>query len=59
MEIQQKNNETLASYVHHFKIAAKQCAFDNETTAICIFVKGISDAPNIAFKIYEDPPNSD
>ena len=25
MEIQQKDNETLAAYIHHFKTAAKQC----------------------------------
>ena len=42
MEIQKKDNETLAAYIHHFKKAAKQCAFDNDTAAICIFVKGLS-----------------
>ena len=40
MEIQPKDNETLAAYIHHFKTAAKQCAFDNDTVAISIFVKG-------------------
>ena len=41
MEIQQRDNETLVAYIHHFKTAAKQCAFDNDTVAICIFVKGL------------------
>ena len=59
MEIQQKNNETLAAYIHHIKMAAKQCAFDNDTAAICNFVKGLRDAPTIASKMYQkDPPNS-
>ena len=41
METQQKDSETLAAYIHHFKTAAKQCAFDNDTVAICIFAKGL------------------
>ena len=45
METQQKDNETLATYIHHFKTAAKVCAFDNDTVAINIFVKGPRDAP--------------
>ena len=53
MEIQQKDNETLAAYIHHFTTVAKQCAFDNDTAAIHIFVKAIRDAPTIASKIYE------
>ena len=44
MEIQQKDNETLAAYIHHFKTVAKQCAFNNDTVAIHIFVKGLWDA---------------
>ena len=39
MEIQQKDHETLAAYIHHFKTAAKQCVFDNDTVAIHIFLK--------------------
>ena len=56
MEIHQKDNETLATYINHFKAAAKQCAFDNDTAAIHIFVKGLRDAPGIASKIYEKDP---
>ena len=55
MEIQQKDNETLAAYIHLFKTAAKQCAFDNNTAAICIFVKGVQEAPTITPKICKDP----
>ena len=41
MEIQQKDNETLAAYIHHFKTTAKLWAFGNDTVAIHIFVKGL------------------
>ena len=58
MEIQQQDNETVAVYIHHFKTVAKQCAFDNDTMAICIFVKGLQDAPTIATKIYEKDPQT-
>ena len=52
-EIQQKDNETVGAYVHHLKTVAKWCAFENDTVAIYIFVKGLRDAPTIASKIYE------
>ena len=58
MEIQQKENETLAAYIHHFKTAAKWCTFNNDTAAICIFVKGFWDAPTITAKIYEKDPQT-
>ena len=41
MEIQQRDNETLAAYVHHFKTDAKRCHFNSDTAVICIFVKGL------------------
>ena len=47
---------TLAVYIHHFTTAAKQCTFDNDTVAVCIFAKGLQDAPIIAAKIYEKDP---
>ena len=53
-----KDNETLAAYINYFKTGAKQCAFDNDTVAICIFVRGLRDAPTIAFKIYEKDPQT-
>ena len=58
MKIQQKDNKTLAAYIHHFKTAAKWCAFDNDSAAIWIFVKGLRDALTIASKIYEKDPQT-
>ena len=40
MEIE-KDNEILAAYIHCFKTAPKQCAFDNDTETNHIFVKGL------------------
>ena len=56
VEIQQKDNEFLAAYIHHFKTATKQCAFDNDTMAIHIFVKGLRESPTVASTIYEKDP---
>ena len=53
MEIQQKDNETLAAYVHCLKTAAKECSFDNDTVVIHIFVKVLQDADTTTAKIYE------
>ena len=39
-------------------MAAKWCAFDNDTVAIQIFVKDLRDASTIASKIYENDPQS-
>ena len=58
MEIQQKDNETLAAYVHYFKTAAKQCAFDSDTVGIYIFVKGLWDAHTTTAKIYKKDPQT-
>ena len=58
VEIQQKDNETIAAYIHYFKTTAKWCTFDNDTVAIHIFVKGHGDAPTIAPKIYEKDPQT-
>ena len=53
MEIQQKENETLAAYVHHFKMEAKRCDFNNDTATMCTFIKGLWDAHRVAAKLYE------
>ena len=53
MEIQQRDNKTLAACVHHFKMEAKRCDFKSNTTTICIFVKDLWDAHNIIAKVYE------
>ena len=53
MEIQQRDNETLAAYVHQFKTEAKRCDFNSDTVPIHIFVKDHQDAQTVAVKIYE------
>ena len=58
MQIQQKDNETLTAYMQCFKTSAKQCAFDNDTAAICIFVKGLWDVHTTTNKIYERDPQT-
>ena len=58
MDIKKKDNGTLTAYTHHFKTAAKGCAFDNDTAAIHFFVEGLKDAPTIASKIYEKDPQT-
>ena len=58
MEIIQRNNETLAAYVHHFKTEAKRCDFNSDTGAMHIFVKGLQDAHNIMAEIYDKDPQT-
>ena len=41
IEIQQKDDETLTAYIHHFKTTAQWCVFHNDTVAIHSFVKGL------------------
>ena len=35
MDIQRKDHETVAAYIHHFKTAANQCTFDNDHPHFC------------------------
>ena len=58
MDIQQKEQESLAAYVHHFKQEASRCKFDNDTSAIRIFIKGLKNALILATKVYEKGPQS-
>ena len=39
MEFQQKEKESLATYIHHFKREASRCKFDNDAATIRIFIK--------------------
>ena len=39
MDIQQKEKESLAAYIHHFKQEASRCKFDNDAATIRIFYK--------------------
>ena len=41
MEIQQKDKESLAAYIHHFKREASRCKFNNDAATIRIFIKGL------------------
>ena len=58
MEIQQKEKESLITYIHHFKIEAKICNFMNNTTTIRIFDKGLKNVHNLAACIYEKGPQT-
>ena len=56
MDIQQTDKESLATYVHRFKREANSCKFDNDTTTIRIFLKGLKNVHTIATKVYEKGP---
>ena len=53
MEIQQKEKESLAAYIHRFKREAKTCNFTNNAATIHIFVKGLKTAHTLAACVYE------
>ena len=58
MEIQQKEKESLAVYIHYFKREAKRCNFTNNTVTIRIFVKGLKNTHSLATQIYEKGPQT-
>ena len=58
MEIQQKEKESLAVYIHHFKREAKRCNFTNNPITIRILTKGLKDAHTLAARIYEKGPQT-
>ena len=58
MDIQQTDKESLATYVHRFKQEASRCKFNNDTTTIRIFLKGLKNAHAIATKVYEKGPQT-
>ena len=58
MEIQQKEKESLAMYIHHFKREAKRCNLTNNTTTISIFVKGLKDIHTLAARISKEGPQT-
>ena len=53
MDIQQKNNESLAAYIHIFKREAKSCNFTNNAATIRLFIKGLKNTHTLAAHIYE------
>ena len=48
----------LAAYIQHFKTEAKRFDFNNDTATICIFVKGLKDACNVAGEVYDKDPQT-
>ena len=58
MDIQQTDKEPLATYVHRFKCEANRCKFNNDTTTIRIFLKGLKNVYTIATKIYKKGPQT-
>ena len=48
MEIQQKEKESLAAYIHHFEREAKRCNFTNSAATIRIFLKGLKNTHTLA-----------
>ena len=58
MEIQQKEKESLAAYIHHFKREASRYKFNNDAASIRIFIKGLRNAHTLATRVYEKGPQS-
>ena len=58
MEIQQKEKESLAAYIHQFKREANRCKFNNDAATIRIFIKGLRNAHALATRVYEKGPQS-
>ena len=56
MDIQQKEKESLAAYIHIFKREVKRCNFTNNATTIRIFVKDLKIANTLANCVYEKGP---
>ena len=58
MEIQQKDKESLAVYIHQFKREAKQCHFHNDPATIRLFLKGLKHTHTIATHVNEKSPQT-
>ena len=58
MEIQQKQKDSLGTYIHHFKREAKRCNFTNNAATIRIFVKSLKGTHTLATRIYEKGPQT-
>ena len=58
MEIEQKERESLAAYIHRFKREAGRCNFNNNAATIWIFVKGLRNAHTLATQVYEKGPKT-
>ena len=58
MEIQQKEKESLAAYIHHFKREASRCKFNNDAATIRMFIKGLKNVHTLATRGCEKGPQS-
>ena len=58
MDIQQKENKSLAAYIHRFRREAKRCNFTNKAATIRIFIKGLKNAHTLATCVYEKQPQT-
>ena len=58
MDIQQKDKECLAAYIHRLKSEAKRCNFTNNAATIRIFVKRLNNAHTLAACVYEKGPQT-
>ena len=58
MEIQQKDKESLAAYIHRFKKEAKRCNFTNNAATIWIFIKWLKNAHTLAAQVYKKGPQT-
>ena len=58
MEIQQKDKESLAIYIHRFKRETKRCNFTNNAATIWIFIKGLKNTHTLAAWVYEKGPQT-
>ena len=58
IDIQQKERESLAAYIHRFKREANRCNFDNNAAKIWIFVKGLENAHTLATPVYRKGPQT-
>ena len=56
MEIQQKERESLAAYIHRSKREANRCSFINNAATIQMFVKGLRNAHTLATQVYRKGP---
>ena len=56
--MEQKEKESLATYIHYFKRQAKRCNFTNNAATIRIFVKELKDAHTLTARIYEKGPQT-
>ena len=58
MDIQQKDKESLAAYIHRSKREAKRCNFTKNAATIWIFVKGLKNGHTLAAHVYEKGPQT-